>query len=187
MICRFVFSGSGGQGVITAAIIMAEAAVYHGGLNAVQTQSYGPEARGGAARADVILSSEEIQYPKVDRPNILICLSNLAYSKYTWLVRPGGVVFIDPHIIKTRRTADARQVELPLYENCLEALGTTLPMNICLLGCLSRLVGLVTPEALEKVIENRFSGKNAEMNIKALHLGVDLVTRLPEMPPIQFL
>ncbi len=187
MICRFVFSGLGGQGIITAAIVLAEAAVYHEGLNAVQTQSYGPEARGGAARSDVILSSYAIQYPKVEQPNVLVCLSSLAYSKYTWSVRPGGVVFIDPHVIKTKRTVDARQVELPLYENCLEKLGTTLPMNICLLGSLSRLVGLVQPSSLEKVLKTRFSGANEKLNIRALHLGVEIVETGPLIPPIQFL
>ena len=72
---RIIFSGSGGQGVITASIILAEAAALHEGLNAVQAQSYGPEARGGATRADVILSEEEIRFPKVTQPNILICLT----------------------------------------------------------------------------------------------------------------
>ncbi len=69
---RIVFSGSGGQGVITAAIILGEAAVIYEGLNAVQTQSYGPEARGGATKADVVISEEPIRYPKVIRPHILV-------------------------------------------------------------------------------------------------------------------
>ena len=187
MICRFVFSGSGGQGVITAAIVMAEAAVHHEGLNAVQTQSYGPEARGGAARSDVILSSDEIRYPKVEQPNVLACLSTLSYSKYTWIVRPGGVVFIDPHTIKSKRTVDARQIELPLHENCMEKLGTVLPLNICLLGAISKLVGLVSPASIEKVLKTRFSGKNEKLNLEALHLGVDIVEKHPEIQPIQFL
>jgi len=187
MICRFVFSGSGGQGVITAAIVLAEAAVYHEELNAVQTQSYGPEARGGAARSDVILSTDEIQFPKVNQPNVLICLSSLAYSKYTWIVRPGGVVLIDPHTIKTKRTVDARQIEIPLYDTCMKELGTALPVNICLLGAMSELIGLVTRGSLEKVLKSRFSGDAQKLNIRALHLGADIVSRGPEIQPIQFL
>lgn len=187
MICRFVFSGTGGQGIITAAIVLAEAAVYHEDLNAVQTQSYGPEARGGAARSDVILADGEIGFPKVIQPNVLVCLSSLAYSKYTWIVRPGGVVFIDPHTIKTKRTVDARQIDLPLYKQCQEKLGTVLPMNICLLGAMSKLVGLVSTTSLERVLKTRFSGKNEKLNIQALHLGVDIVENMPEIPPIQFL
>ncbi len=79
---RLVFSGSGGQGVITASIILGEAAVFHEGWNAVQTQSYGPEARGGTARADLILSPEPINFPKVAQPNILVCLTQEAYDRW---------------------------------------------------------------------------------------------------------
>jgi hypothetical protein len=79
---KFVFSGSGGQGVITAAIILAEAAVLHENLNAVQTQMYGAAARGGATRTDVIISNSEIHYPKVNQPNVLICLTQEAYNKF---------------------------------------------------------------------------------------------------------
>ena len=76
-----VFSGSGGQGVITAAIILAEAAVLHENLVAVQAQSYGPEARGGATRSDVIVSDSRIYYPKVVQPNVLVCLTQEANNK----------------------------------------------------------------------------------------------------------
>ena len=80
--CRMVFSGSGGQGVITAAIILAEAAVLHDNLTAVQSQAYGPEARGGATRSDVIISDTIINYPKVIQPNVLVCLTQEAYNKF---------------------------------------------------------------------------------------------------------
>ena len=79
-ICRLVFSGSGGQGVITAAIVLAQAAVLYEDLIAVQSQSYGPEARGGATRSDVIISDSDIRYPKVTQPNILVCILK-AYLK----------------------------------------------------------------------------------------------------------
>ena len=88
---RMVFSGSGGQGVITAAIILAEAAVLQEGLIAVQSQSYGPEARGGATRSDVIISGSEIMFPKVIQPNILVCLTQEAYNKFSSIIRPGGL------------------------------------------------------------------------------------------------
>ena len=86
--CRMVFSGSGGQGVITASIILAEAAVLHEGLNAVQSQVYGPAARGGSTRSDVIISDSEINYPKVIQPNVLICLTQEAYNTYFSIIRP---------------------------------------------------------------------------------------------------
>ena len=89
---RIVLSGSGGQGVITAAIILAEAAVLHEGLDAVQTQVYGPEARGGATRADVIISTKPIHYPKVVNPNILVCLTQEAYNRFSGIIWPGGLL-----------------------------------------------------------------------------------------------
>jgi len=88
--CRIVFSGSGGQGIITAAIIIAEAAVLHENLIAVQSQSYGPEARGGSARSDVIISDSDILFPKVIQPNVLVCLTQQAYNKFYSTIRPGG-------------------------------------------------------------------------------------------------
>ena len=117
MITRYVLSGSGGQGVITAAIVLAEAAVYHEGLEAVQTQSYGPEARGGSARADVIIATDPILFPKVLEPNVLVCLSQLAYDKYAWIVRPGGIIVLDSHFVARRQNVHSRQVELDLYRS----------------------------------------------------------------------
>ena len=99
--CRMVFSGSGGQGVVTAAIILAEAAVLHEGLTAVQTQAYGAAARGGATRSDVIIADEEIFFPKVIQPNVLVCLTQEAYNKFYPIIRPGGLLLTDLRYVKT--------------------------------------------------------------------------------------
>ena len=101
--CRMVFSGSGGQGVITATIILAEAAVLYENLNAVQSQSYGAEARGGATRADVIISDSTIDYPKVIQPNVLVCLTQEAYNKFYPIIRPGGLLVTDTRYVKTQK------------------------------------------------------------------------------------
>lgn len=98
-----VFSGSGGQGVITAAIIMAEAAVIYEDLNAVQSQSYGAAARGGATRSDVIISDSAIHFPKVIQPNVLVCLTQEAYSAYYPIIRPGGLLLTDARYVKTEK------------------------------------------------------------------------------------
>src|SRR5210317_2489452 len=98
--CRMVFSGSGGQGVITASIILSEAAVLHENLNAVQSQSYGAEARGGATRSDVIISDSIIDYPKVIQPNVLVCLTQEAYNQFYAIVRPGGLLVTDDRYVK---------------------------------------------------------------------------------------
>ena len=101
--CRMVFSGSGGQGVITASIIFAEAAVLYENLNAVQSQSYGAEARGGSTRSDVIISDSKIDYPKVIQPNVLICLTQEAYNKFYQIIRPGGLLITDTRFVKTQK------------------------------------------------------------------------------------
>ncbi|MGB8719683.1 MAG: 2-oxoacid:acceptor oxidoreductase family protein, partial [Desulfobacterales bacterium] len=131
--CRMVFSGSGGQGVITAAIILAEAAVLHENLVAVQAQSYGPEARGGATRSDVIISDSRIYYPKVTQPNVLVCLTQEAYNKFYPIIRPGGTLLTDARFVKLETKVDARQVELPMYQQVMEKIGKPIVFNICML------------------------------------------------------
>ena len=127
-----VFSGSGGQGVITAAIILAEAAVLHENLVAVQSQSYGPEARGGATRSDVIIAESPIHFPKVIQPNVLVCLTQQAYANYYSILRPGVLLVTDSHYVKLDKKVDARQVELPLYETVMEkTAGRSFSISAC--------------------------------------------------------
>ncbi|MBI4806241.1 MAG: 2-oxoacid:acceptor oxidoreductase family protein [Desulfovibrio sp.] len=173
---RLVFSGSGGQGVITAAIILAEAAVLHEGLVAVQSQSYGPEARGGATRSDVIISDEPIHYPKVLQPNVLVCLTQEAYNKYSPIIRPGGLLITDTRYVTTQRSVDARHVELPLYESVLEKLAQPIVLNICMLGALLGLTRIVRPESILKVLETRIPPAFLDVNRQALELGMALGT-----------
>lgn len=175
--CRLVFSGSGGQGVITAAIILAEAAVLHEGLNAVQSQSYGAEARGGATRSDVIIADSEIRYPKVLQPNVLVCLTQEAYNKFYPIIRPGGLLITDSRYVKTQRKVDARQRELPIYRTVVEQIGKPIVFNICMLGALIAMADLVQPESIMKVLETRVPGDFLELNQKALALGMELGAR----------
>jgi 2-oxoglutarate ferredoxin oxidoreductase subunit gamma len=174
---RIVFSGAGGQGVVTASILLAEAAVFQEGWNAVQTQSYGPEARGSTTRADVILSPGEINYPKVIQPNILVCLSQDAYDRYSSIIRPGGLLLTDSHHIRQRANMDARQLELPLFETVREALGTAQPLNLCMLGAMVNVTRVVGLQALQAAVSRRFSGEAGERNLRALELGGELADR----------
>jgi 2-oxoglutarate ferredoxin oxidoreductase subunit gamma len=174
--CRIVFSGSGGQGVITAAIILAEAAVLYEDLIAVQSQVYGPEARGGATRSDVIISESEIFFPKVFQPNVLVCLTQQAYNKYIPIVRPGGLLVTDTRHVETVRKVDAKQVELPLFESVIEKIGKPIVFNICMLGSVIALTGLVKPESIMNVLQKRIPESFLEMNREALLLGMELAT-----------
>ncbi len=171
---RLVFLGSGGQGIITAAVILAEAAVLYENLIAVQTQSYGAEARGGATQSDVIISDSAIYFPKVNQPNIIICLSQEAYNKFNPIIRPGGLLIIDTHYVKTYMKVDARQRELPMYQTVMEKIGKPIVFNICMLGALIGLTDLVKPESIKKVLKTRVPSDFLDINQKALDLGIEM-------------
>ena len=171
---RIVFSGSGGQGVITAAIILAEAAALHENLNAVQTQSYGPEARGGATRADIIISEAPIRHPKVIKPHILICLTQKAYIKYANIVRPGGLMLTDRKYVKIDHKVDARQIELDMYLTVMEEIGKPIVFNICMLGALIELTGLVRQDSILTVLKEKIGPDFMTINQEALKTGIQL-------------
>ena len=171
---RLVFSGSGGQGIITAAVILAEAAVLYENLIAVQTQSYGAEARGGATRSDVIISDSAIYFPKVIQPNILVCLTQEAYNKFNPIIRPGGLLITDTHYVKTYKKVDAQQRELAMYEAVMDKIGRPIVFNICMLGALISMTDLVKPESIINVLKTRIPSDFFEMNQKALDLGMKL-------------
>jgi 2-oxoglutarate ferredoxin oxidoreductase subunit gamma len=169
-----VFSGSGGQGVITAAIILSEAAVLYEGLNAVQSQSYGAEARGGATRSDIIISDSTIHYPKVIQPNVLVCLSQDAYNKFYPVIRPGGLLITDSRYVQTEREVDAQQKEIEMYETVMEKVGKPIVFNICMLGTVIALTELVKTESVMKALKRRIPKDFLDMNRKALDIGMKL-------------
>ncbi len=169
-----VFSGSGGQGIITAAILIAEAAVIYEDLVAVQSQAYGPAARGGAARSDVIISDSQINYPKVIEPNVLICLTQLAYDKFSSIVRPGGLLITDTRHVKTNRKSDAQQVELPMYKTVMDKIGKPIVFNISMLGAVLSLTNLLKPESIMSVLGTKMPAELLEMNREALDLGIEM-------------
>lgn len=176
--CRIIFSGSGGQGVITASIIIAEAAVIHEGLNAIQTQVYGPEARGGATRADVIIDEKVINFPKVNQPNVLVCLTQEAYDKFSWIIRPAGLLLVDGRYVNTKGKVDAHQVSLGMYDAVMEEIGKPVVFNICMLGAMVGLTKLVKPESIMKVLKTKVPPEILEINKKALNIGLRLVLNI---------
>ncbi len=175
--CRIVFSGSGGQGVITAAVILAEAAVMYEGLNAVQSQSYGPEARGGATRSDVIVSDSEILFPKVLQPNVLICLTQTAYDKYKGILRPGGILITDSHLVKTDKRLDAQPCQLPLYKRVMDKIGKPVVFNISVLGAVAAIRPVVKSESIMNVLKTRLPMDLVKLNQKALEIGYELAAK----------
>lgn len=167
-------SGSGGQGIITAGIILAEAALYDG-LNAIQSQSYGPEARGGSSKAEVIISEHEINYPKVTSPDILVSLTQDSYDKYKVGVSASSIVILDESI-EVDVDADYKVFQIPVLEIARTQLRPVVA-NIVTLGALQKLTQCVSFESLELAVLDRVPKGTEALNKKALAAGVEAVTK----------
>lgn len=170
---EFRLSGSGGQGIILAATILAEVACATG-YEVVQTQSYGPEARGGASAAEVIVSREPIDFPEVEHPDLTLCLSQEAFDKYASLTRPGGFVVYDDGLVEPAGLdGRARLVGLPFTATARELAGTPQAANMVALGALEGLLELVGYSALVDSVHARLPRKLLEGNLKALNAGYE--------------
>jgi 2-oxoglutarate ferredoxin oxidoreductase subunit gamma len=167
-------SGSGGQGVLLAAAILAEVATELG-RHVVQTQSYGPAARGGASRAEIIVSIDEIDYLVVRAPHVSLCLSQEAYDKYAGDTRTGGLVVYDSgQIDPGAGLPDRRLRGLPFTRVAVEQLGKAVVANIVALGALVALTGLLPAEAVEQAVTRRVPASFRELNADAFRLGGEL-------------
>lgn len=171
---RIVFSGSGGQGVITAAIILAKAAAIFEGKNAIQSQSYGAAARGGATRTDIVIADSEINFPKVIQPNILVSLTQESYNKFSPIIRPGGLLLVDSKYVTIGKKVDAKHRVLPMFDTVLKEIGKPIVFNICMLGALIGITKLIKPESILKVLETTIPKDFMEMNKKALEIGIKM-------------
>ena len=167
-------SGSGGQGILLAAAVLADA-VAAAGREVVQTQSYGPEARGGASQAEVIASEEPIDYPEVDLADVSLCLSQAAFDKYAHLTREGGLVLYDSGLVNEREMPHQRLVGLPFTQTATADLGAKVVTNIVSLGALVAFVDWLPAEALDDAVAARVPGKFKDLNLRALEAGRRLV------------
>jgi 2-oxoglutarate ferredoxin oxidoreductase subunit gamma len=165
-------SGSGGQGIILAATLLADAAVASG-REVIATQNYGPEARGGASKAEVIVADGEIDFPEVSAPAITVCLAQEAFDAYAHLTVAGGLVVYDDRLVTARPLEGRRLVGLPFTHLAETELGKAIAANIVMLGALQELSGVVAADALEDAVRRRLPAKIVELNIKALKLGHD--------------
>lgn len=169
---EFRLAGEGGQGLITAGIILAAAAAEGTDLWAVQTQSYGPESRGGASRADVIICDSEIDYPEIKTPDILLVMAQEASDKYVSGIRPGGTVVVDTTYVKSVPACDARVIEYPISEKA-RGLGREIVANIVALGLLVGLTAVVPEEAAISAMLSRVPKGTEELNKKAFMTGCE--------------
>jgi 2-oxoglutarate ferredoxin oxidoreductase subunit gamma len=169
-------TGSGGQGLILAGVILAEAALLEG-MNAIQTQSYGPEARGGSSKAEVIISNKEIDFPKVTEPNIILSLTQDSADMYTTTIGKTGIVVVDSSIEVTSSLKN-RTIKVPIIETAKTVLGKEIVANIIALGFLVEYTNIISKESLEKAVLARVPRGTEELNKKALTTGYELAIKI---------
>ena len=162
-------SGSGGQGVITAAIILAETAIAEN-KEAVQSQSYGPEARGGASKAEVIISDSFIYHPKVNAPDIVLALTQKAADKYYADLKADGVLIVDEDLVP-EIPAFKNVVKVPITRLAVDQLGNSIFANIVSLGVIVKKSKIVDLETLKKVVAKRVPPATIEKNMEAVMVG----------------
>jgi 2-oxoglutarate ferredoxin oxidoreductase subunit gamma len=163
-------AGMGGQGMILAGVILADAAI-RDGKNAVQTQSYGPEARGGASRSEVILSTDEIDYPEVIQADIVLCMSQQACDRYAGDMKRNGLLIVDSGHVQRTRTTRAVQANLTTW--AVEATGREITASVLALGFLVGLTEIISRQALEDAVLARTPPGTGELNLKALARGFE--------------
>lgn len=166
-------TGSGGQGLILAGIIFAEGALLDGN-EAIQTQSYGPEARGGASKAEVLISTEAIDFPKVEKPDILLALTQVACNQYGRDIKDSGVLILDDSVETPANLPPAKIVRVPILKTAAEVIGKPIVANIVAIGFITELTKCVSRENIEKAVMARVPKGTEALNQRALEEGYKL-------------
>ncbi len=169
------FSGYGGQGIILSAVILGRAAALYDNKYAVQTQVYGPEARGGASMGQVVIDDEPILYPEVARPDIYVIMSQQGFEKYGARAGEDAVMLIDADLVRSR--PGCRCYEIPATSEAKNTLGREIVANIVMIGALVTATGVVSREAIERAVLDSVPKGTEELNLKALKRGFELGER----------
>lgn len=167
------FAGFGGQGIIKSGIITAAAASIHSGINAVQTQSYGPESRGGACKSEVVVSEDEIDFPKVVQPDVAVIMSQHAYNDYAGDIKPSGTLIIDPDMIPHETEQKTVRVFRVPATKIADELGRRIVANIVMLGAFVAITGALDENAVKASIKDNIPKGTEELNFSAFQKGFD--------------
>ncbi len=168
-------SGAGGQGIISTGMLLGEAIAIGDGRNVAQSQSYGPEARGGASRADIIVSDEEIYFPECHNIDLLVAFTKAAYDKYCNQLEEDGLIIADESAFNGAPKNGCRVVVVPFIDTARKKFGKPIVANIIALGFLSTFTGIVSKQSIRDAVEDRFKGtRYLDMNVKALELGFEM-------------
>ncbi len=167
-------AGFGGQGVVTAGLSLARAAVVHDHKKAVQTQSFGAEARGGAARSDVVISNDDIDYPRILNADILIAMSQIALDRYVDNLRPNGLLIVERDLVPEIHVEKGlNTIRVPATDIALRKFNMSIVAVTIMIGVLVGLTGLVTEEAISKAIREVVPKESVDVNIKSLNYGLE--------------
>ncbi len=166
-------SGFGGQGIVLAGIILGEAVSLYENRFAVQFQSYGPEARGGASRSEVVISNEEIDLLELIEPDVFLALSQQAFDKYIGDAHEEALVIVDPDYVSNVPSSSRKVFAVPVSKIAREQIGKNLVINMVALGALAAITGLVSVDALKKAISARVPPGTEEINLKAVRAGYE--------------
>jgi len=168
-------AGSGGQGVILAAVILAEAGLI-AGQNVAQTQSIGPEARGGMCRAEVVITDGKIGYYKVRKPTFTLVLTQLSMDQYTKALPETSIVMADDTLtVPEGLPAGVKVIRLPILHTASEVIGKAFTANIVALGAINKVLSLVSDDVLREAVGRNLPAGTEELNFKALEMGAQLV------------
>ncbi len=168
--CAIRLTGSGGQGVILISVILAEAAVLNGD-KAVQSQAYGPEARGGMCQADTIISNEEIWFSKPEKPDVLLALTQASMNKFSRDTTPGSVIIADTGLSIPANCAASKIYRIPILETASKVVGKAMTANIVAVAAINTLLNLFPDEILQEAVKMHIPAGTEALNMKAFEEG----------------
>jgi 2-oxoglutarate ferredoxin oxidoreductase subunit gamma len=166
------FGGVGGQGIVLSGRLLGKAAALFDGKDAVCTQAYGPEARGGASRADVVISDDQVDYPFVTKADVLAVFFQEAYVMFRDCLKPDGLMIVDSVLVQPFE--EDEHIHAIPATTIAEKLGTRMAANVVMLGYLVGKTGIVSRESIEKAIRSTMKAKIVELNVKAFDAGMKL-------------
>ena len=166
-------AGFGGQGIVLAGMILGKAVTLHEGANAVMTQSYGPEARGGACSADVVISRDRIDYPRVTVPDVLVLMSEEAARTYGSNTAERALVLVNEDLVKTLPRGSSLRIRRVPATGLAEKLGRLIVANIVMLGFVTAVSGIVSLESMKKAVLDSIPKGTEDLNLSALQAGYD--------------
>jgi 2-oxoglutarate ferredoxin oxidoreductase subunit gamma len=172
-------SGEGGQGLVLAGKVLAEAAAIYDDKNATQSQSYGPEARGGASRSEVIISDEDIDYPKATNIDLLLAFTQESCNRYHKDVKNDGIIIVDANAVKELPQGGYRIYKLPIIEVARDKIGRVMVANIVALGIISSFIhNVVSEQSIEAAILSRVPKGTEQLNLNAFQIGLEMGKKL---------